>query len=225
MVRVKIMPAHPVIGITTDFEGEYLRVKHYYCGAVIKAGGVPVLIPSAGDPTLYAKNINGLIIPGGNDLDPFYYHESMLCGVKPVSRQRSDFEFALLGKVLELGKPVLGICYGMQLINVFFGGSLHQDIEYAAPVEIDHKKDYHIIVITENRFLKEGRFSVNSTHHQAIKRLGNGLSAFAYSKDNVIEAYFKKDYPFLVGVQWHPERLPDDKLSLSLFRGFIRAAK
>jgi putative glutamine amidotransferase len=219
------MSAHPKIGITTDIEGEYFRLGHHYCSAVIAAGGVPLLIPPAGEPSLYAGRIDGLVISGGDDLAPFYYQERMLPVVKAVTRQRSDFEFALLGEVMDLGKPVLGICYGMQLTNVFFGGTLHQDLSYAPSVEIDHKNNYHIIVITENRFLKKGRFSVNSTHHQAIKRLGNSLSAFAYSDDNVIEAYYRKDYPFLVGVQWHPERLPDNELSLCLFRSFVGAAE
>jgi putative glutamine amidotransferase len=80
-------------------------------------------------------------------------------------------------------------------------------------------------VITENRFLKEGRFSVNSTHHQAIKKLGKDLSAFAYSTDNLIEGFYKEDYSFLVGVQWHPERLAKNELSRSLFKSFMKAAR
>ncbi len=113
----------------------------------------------------------------------------------------------------------------MQLINVVFGGTLYQDIDSDAKVEISHKKDYHMIVITENRFLKEGRFSVNSTHHQAIKKLGKHLSAFAYSTDNLIEGFYKEDYPFLMGIQWHPERLPGNELSTALFKSFIKAAR
>jgi putative glutamine amidotransferase len=112
----------------------------------------------------------------------------------------------------------------MQLLNVAFGGTLYQDIESQVSVEINHKKDYHIIVITENRFLEKGRFSVNSTHHQAIKKLGTGLSAFAYSTDNLIEAFFRENYPFLIGVQWHPERLKDKELSLRLFELFVEAS-
>jgi len=214
----------PIIGITTDSEGEYLKVKHQYPDAITKAGGVPFLIPLSGSTAFYSERINGLLIPGGNDLDPFYYNEPMLSNVKPVSRKKSDFEISLLKEIMSLHKPVLGICYGMQLINVAFGGTLFQDIESQLSVEINHKKDYHIIVITENRFLEKGRFSVNSTHHQAIKKLGSGLSAFAYSNDNLIEAFYKDDYPFLIGVQWHPERLKDNELSTSLFKFFLEAS-
>jgi putative glutamine amidotransferase len=219
----KTIMRRPLIGITTDIEGEYLKLKHYYTDAIIKAGGVPLLIPPAGN-TFYAKSINGLIIPGGDDLDPLYYNEALMPHVKPVSRKRSDFELSLLKEVVSLRKPILGICYGMQLINVAFGGTLYQDIDSQVSVEINHKKDYHMIVIAENRFLKKGKFSVNSTHHQAIKELGTDLLAFAYSTDNLIEAFYMKDYPFLVGVQWHPERLPDNELSVKLFKSFVEAS-
>jgi putative glutamine amidotransferase len=219
----KTIMRRPLIGITTDIKGEYIKLKHYYPDAIIKAGGVPLLISPAGD-TVYAESINGLLIPGGDDLDPFYFNEALMPHVKPVSRKRSDFELSLLKEVVSLRKPILGICYGMQLINVAFGGTLYQDIDSQVSVEINHKKDYHMIVIAENRFLKKGKFSVNSTHHQAIKELGTDLLAFAYSTDNLIEAFYMKDYPFLVGVQWHPERLPDNKLSVKLFESFVEAS-
>ncbi len=214
----------PIIGITTDVEGEYLKVKHRYPDAIARAGGIPFLIPPSGSTAFYAERIKGLLIPGGNDLDPFYYNEPMMSNVRPVSRKRSDFEFSLLNEVVSLRKPVFGICYGMQLVNVAFGGTLYQDIESQVSVEINHKKDYHIIVITENRFLEKGKFSVNSTHHQAIKELGPDLLAFAYAPDNLIEAFYMKDYPFLIGVQWHPERLENSELSLRLFRSFVEAS-
>jgi putative glutamine amidotransferase len=214
----------PIIGITADLDEKYLRVKHGYSEAIGASGGIPVLIPPMGDPKSYADMVNGLLIPGGDDLDPFYYHEVMLPQVKPVPKKRSDFEISLLDEVIELHKPVLGICYGMQLINVVFGGTLYQDIGNADALGIDHKKDYHVVVITENSFLKKGAFSVNSTHHQAVKTLGNSLSAFAYSPDDLIEAFFKEDYNFLIGVQWHPERLMESEVSLSLFKSFIKAS-
>jgi len=214
----------PLIGITTDIEDGYLKLKHNYCEAIVMSGGVPILIPPSADTALYAERINGLLIPGGDDLDPLYYHEEMMPQVKPAARQRSDFEISLLNDILKLRKPVLGICYGMQLLNVYFGGTLYQDIASQLAVEINHKKDYHNIVITENRFLEEGKFSVNSTHHQAVKEPGDNLSPFAYSPDNLIEAFYLKNYDFLLGVQWHPERLLEQALSLSLFKYFVKAS-
>jgi putative glutamine amidotransferase len=219
------MEDSPVIGITTDIEGEYLRLKHHYSAAIIKADGMPVFIPLAENTVLYSERIDALLIPGGDDVDPFYYHEEMLPQVKPVTRQRSDFEISLLREVVNRRKPVLGICYGMQLINVAFGGTIYQNIDSQMPSVINHKKGHHLVVIEKNRFLKTGEFYVNSTHHQAVKELGAGLIGFAFSPDKLIEAFYGKDYPFLIGVQWHPERLMDDNLSLALFRSFIEASR
>jgi putative glutamine amidotransferase len=158
-------------------------------------------------------------------MDPSYYYEDILPQVKLVPRERSDFEISLLREIIKYQKPVLGICYGMQLVNVAFGGTLYQDIASQLSSDINHRKGYHKIVIEENRFIEKGEFSVNSTHHQAVKELGTGLLGFAFSQDKLIEAFYRNDYPFLVGVQWHPERLLGDKLSLKLFHAFIAASR
>ena len=214
----------PIIGITADIKGKYVKMKYHYADVIAKAGGSPVIIPPSSHTVDYAISINGLIISGGDDLDPIYYREVALPNVKPVPKRRSDFEIALLSEVVKLRKPVIGICYGMQLINVAFGGTLFQDIESQISVEINHKKGYHKIMIAENRFLQKGRFSVNSTHHQAIKMLGNGLKAFAFSLDNFVEAFYHEELPYLIGVQWHPERLPNNEISVKLFESFVEAS-
>jgi putative glutamine amidotransferase len=112
----------------------------------------------------------------------------------------------------------------MQLISVYFGGTLYQDLVLQGSVEISHENGYHLIMISENRFFEEGTFSVNSSHHQAIKQLGKGLSACAHSPDRLIEAFYKEDYPFLVGTQWHPERIPESDLSTRIFQFFVGAS-
>jgi putative glutamine amidotransferase len=218
------MADNPVIGITTDLNDENLIMKYHYSDVIADAGGIPLLIPISVNPALYAEIIDGLLIPGGDDLDPAYYGEESLPMIKPVPRKRSDFELSLLSEIVQFQKPILGICYGMQLINVFLGGTLYQDIPKQISVEINHKTDYHIIVIAENRFLQKGEFSVNSTHHQGVKKLGSGLSVLAYSADHLIEGFYKEDSPFLLGVQWHPEREPNKELSRDLFSAFIKAS-
>lgn len=217
----------PIIGITLDLEGEYLRLKQHYPPAIRDAGGIPFLIPPANDPRAVALIIDGLLIPGGGDIDPSYYSESPISGGdeqtphQTVSRERTEFEIALLKAIMELRKPVLGICYGVQLVNVALGGSLYQDIGVQFGRTIDHRKGSHRILGTGD--LLKGEFVVNSSHHQAVREIGRGLAPVAFSDDGLVEAIELSGYPFLKGVQWHPERARD-VLSLKLFDSFVKSA-
>ena len=204
------------------------------------------MVPCDNDPSVIADTIDGLLIPGGGDIEPYYYYEEHsstrrrfrtaekvsdkkelvekpfpLTEYQVVPRKRTDFEIALLRGIMEHGKPVLGICYGMQLINIVLGGSLYQDLEVRCVSKIDHRTGTH--GITAEGAMLQGEHTVNSSHHQAVKELGSGLLAVAFSGDLIIEAFTHENYPFLLGVQWHPERSADD-LSSSLFSSFIRSA-
>jgi putative glutamine amidotransferase len=211
----------PIIGIAIGREGEYLRLKYYYSEAITIAGGLSLLIPYGNAEFSLTEVIDGLLIPGGNDIDPSYFAEKPHLSVRVVPRERTDFEIGAVKAIMKAGKPVFGICYGMQLINIALGGSLYQDIESQYKSAINHLKGYHRI--RGNNSIIRGEAIVNTSHHQAIRRLGNHLEICAVSDDELAEAICLSDYPFCLGVQWHPER-SDDALSRHLFRRFVEAA-
>ena len=186
-----------------------------YVNCIEALGHEPVVIGELCD----ISDIDGLLLPGGGDIDPARYGQEMN-GSWPPNKELDEFQLAVLDAFVKAGKPVLGICRGHQLINVYFGGDLIQDL----PTAPDHK-----MVETEggrkdNRHMAEAvpgswiegiygrRFPVNSAHHQGADRLGEGLEAAAYADDGVIEAAFHKTMP-VWSVQWHPERMCCDYAS------------
>jgi len=213
----------PIIGITADIEDNRLKLNRDYAEAVEKAGAVPVLLAPSRNAADLALRIDGILVSGGSDLHPSYYAEDINYEIKIVERDRSDFEFSIIREIIKLRKPALGICYGMQIINVAFGGSLYQDIRQQVPEAIEHREGSHAIKVSVNKFMDKGEFKVNSSHHQAVKVIGQKLKAFAFSADGIVEAVCSEDYPFLLGVQWHPERM-QDSLSEKIFRSFAEAA-
>ena len=209
-----------------------IRVDNYRA-AVLAAGGSPCEInPYVTFPDFdkILGGLDGLIIPGGLDIDPSYYgEENVACG--EIDRELDSFEMAIVEEAVNRGIPLLGICRGMQLINVFFGGSLYQDISCAE----SHKKsmyddNVHCSRIEEGSFLDDIYYSemicVNSAHHQGVKRIGDGLIPVQYSSDGIVEAYYHREKP-IWAVQWHPERMclanerTDTVDGLGIFKYFI----
>ena len=196
-----------------------------YVDAVTAAGGEPTAryLPEI------STDYDGLILCGGSDIDPKYYHEEINGSVN-IDRQRDAVEFALLKAFLDARKPVLGICKGHQLINVFFGGSLYQDIPEKNLHTSNQNFDLiHPVTARENSMLYKlygPSFVVNSSHHQAINRLGDGLWATACWDGKYIEAFEHCTKP-VYGVQWHPERMcvskkrPDTIDGLKIFEWFL----
>ena len=164
------------------------------------------------------------MIPGGKDLLPSLYGQTLLHEIEPEEAERIEFEFSLLHEIIRLERPVLGICYGMQVLNVFLGGTLYQDISSQLPTSLDHRTGTHIIALGVNPFLERGSFQVNSSHHQAVKDLGKGIIPFAFAPDGIIEAVYMKGHFFFVGVQWHPERMSNIS-SEQLFERFVGACR
>lgn len=171
-----------------------------------------------------SSKYDGLVIPGGYDIDPALYNEKKVFDIKQEDEQRTALELALLAEMIKKGTPIIGICYGMQLMNVFFKGTLYQDISLRAERSFVHNEGMHDINICKNSFLEQGTFSVNSTHHQAIKDLGAGLRPFGYTGEGIIEAFFLENYGFLMGVQWHPERM-ESGISKKVFEVFVNACR
>ncbi|MGL4848039.1 MAG: gamma-glutamyl-gamma-aminobutyrate hydrolase family protein [Clostridium sp.] len=211
------------------------RIFTEYVEAITLAGGVPLLIPIT-DNLDVIKNqidaIDGLLITGGYDINPLEYNEEPLKGLGITSNKRDFCEFNLLKYATSKNIPFLGICRGHQLLNVFNGGTLFQDMNSMDNFFVNHlqtgepNKGFHTVSISKssnlfNIFGEE--YSVNSFHHQSVKDLAPGFNVSAKSKDGCIEAIEKIDENnFFMGVQWHPEIMAkDDSKTLDLFKYFI----
>lgn len=221
----------PVIGITCDIEDRdgrtYLYIDSRYGKLVEEAGGMPFII----HPTEFVKEtiskIDGLLLSGGEDIHPRYYREEPRYPMTPSPDLRTEFELSLLREAMIAKIPILGICHGMQLINVALGGTLYQDLPGQTEGVINHRlgeKRHRISIEGDSLLFKaigNEEIDVTSTHHQAVKDLGMGLKVSATAHDGIIEAFEMPGYPFLIGVQWHPEKEPDEN-SRKLFSTFLQ---
>lgn len=234
----------PIIGITSAYEEEK-DLKHYhrttvcidYAESIVKAGGIPIVIPVLNDREVIKsqlKLVDGLLMSGGLDINPRYYNQDFLEGMKLISPERDSNEWMILEEYLSTDKPILGICRGMQMINVFKGGTLHQDIKNISEKILKHTQDYlpelevHKVNIKKNSILSDlfgEEIITNSFHHQALDRIGNGLKIVATTNDGIIEAIESKEDRFLLGVQWHPEMMTarGNKNMLKIFKRFINS--
>lgn len=211
-------------------------VNQDYVEAVLRANAIPFIIPFNQDLESCKEMINavdGLILSGGHDVDPKNYGEEPLLKIGETFPERDEFDFALYRAAVESGKPVLGICRGMQIINVVNGGSLYQDLSYADFVKIKHNQGDNPKQVTHSISLEKGTFlngilgdedRVNSFHHQIVKGIAPSFRQAAKSPDGVIEAIEKiSEDSFVLGMQWHPEMLAaDDKNMQNIFNCFVK---
>lgn len=226
----------PLIGVTSYFVSDreldktrcrgrngqdMLMSTMDYLRCVKDAGGIPLAIPVINDEKYISElveSLDGILFTGGPDIYPYLYGKSIEKGLGKTVIERDEFEIKLLRKALEMDKPVLGICRGFQLINVFFGGTIYQDIYRADITKLEHVglmlpkySKCHKITIKEGSRLyeafEEKNLDVNSLHHQAIDMLGEGLIETAWSEDGIIEGIEHDGYTCLIGVQWHPEMM------------------
>lgn len=251
MVKIK-----PLIGITGcivyDWEQgnqrlrgmpgqDMLMVSHDYLNCVQHVGGIPVPLPALDAkeyPKDVAERLDGLILTGGPDVNPYLYKQGSRIGLGKLSPQRDSFEMAVLKEMLAQDKPILGICRGAQLLNVFFGGTLYQDLKNeGVAAQIEHagkatrvKYNYiHKVSFKEGSSFREiydaQEVWVNSLHHQAVEKLGVDLVCDGHSEDGIIEAFHHKEYGFVLGVQWHPEMMAEvHSEHYGVFRALVNKA-
>ena len=229
----------PLIGMTMEWDDSKVAkytLRENYCACVAEAGGVPILLPyDVASVARYGASLSGLIITGGDfDIDPSLFGDKVRHERVRTLPQRTGFELAMAQAMLAQDKPVLGICGGMQLLNVARGGTLIQDIADTIKGALAHEQPNprtemgHKIIIEEatllHRLVDKKEMGVNSAHHQAVARVGTGLRVSAQAEDGVIEAIESTQHRFCLGVQWHPEYRVDGADSL-LFAGLLRAAE
>ncbi|HEY9576273.1 MAG TPA: gamma-glutamyl-gamma-aminobutyrate hydrolase family protein [Pseudobacillus sp.] len=243
----------PLIGCTTyyvsAFEESKLRFSvaqdHFMSAlddplSIQKGGGVPIAIPLIDDDDYMESlldRLDGLLLTGGSDVNPHLYGHPYKKGLGDINPIRDAFELKLIERAIKRQMPILGICRGLQLLNVFFEGTLIQDMDHAYQTDINHAgymgprwNIAHKVKLAKDSMLyhcfgKE-EVEVNSFHHQMIDTLGQGLEISALSEDGVIEGIVHKDYPFVAAVQWHPEMMFDvHQEQLKLFELFVNSCK
>lgn len=235
------MEKKPVIGLFPSYDAADNRqtVMMRYVHAVELAGGAPIVLPLSTDTAVLETAVricDGVVFTGGDDVHPHLFGECLHEGCGFICDMRDGAELPFAKLYLQTKKPFLAICRGIQLINIMYGGTLYQDIniEYGKGTAHRQSPPYnvgsHEVLLAPDGFIAElvgkDRLWVNSMHHQAVKRLGNGLRIEGRAPDGVVEALVATDRPFGVALQWHPECLVDsDSASLALFKGLIEAAE
>lgn len=230
----------PIIGIGSDVqspEGERERAFTYltYVEAVRRAGAIPVLIPPQPENAeQLMRELDGFLLAGGDDCDPAVYGEERHPTVDPMDVRRQANDLALAEAARKHEVPMLGICLGLQVMNVAAGGTLIQDIDSQHDTEIQHAsipedRGRHDVIIEKGTHLAGVlpalELNVNSSHHQAIRKVGQGLRVTALAPDGIVEGVEDPKHPFYLGVQWHPEDMTGETSGSALFTAFIEAAR
>jgi putative glutamine amidotransferase len=240
LIGVTTQSLQAVEGIPAAFPSSWV-MNRMYLDALVRAGAAPVLLPLFADqPTVMRalyERLDGLLLPGGVDIEPSNFGEARHALLRRTDPPRDVVELQLARWALEDGMPVLGLCRGLQILNIAAGGTLFQDVQaqrygsqkhdFEPP---EHTRDFtaHDVELVSGSRLHAlvggPSVPVNSMHHQGIQRLGAGLAATAHAPDGLIEAIEGDGQGFALGVQWHPESLePADDLSRALFREFVQA--
>ncbi len=228
-----------LIALSPLWDGDDNRIwmRTTYPDAIRESGAIPVILPlhvSGEDAIQILQLCDGLILTGGPDIHPSRFGEAVKPTCGTICEARDTLEEALFQYALEADMPILGICRGIQAINVFQGGTLYQDIptEHPSPCQHNMEKPYDRVShpVTLSGPLKEllgmEQLGVNSIHHQAVKDLGKDLEVMAQADDGIVEAVRHKHKKFLWGVQWHPEfSFQADEYSRRIIKAFVEACE
>ncbi|UJL47229.1 gamma-glutamyl-gamma-aminobutyrate hydrolase family protein [Virgibacillus sp. NKC19-16] len=233
----------PLIGITSSMEIDqsHYAVTNRNVKAIMRAGGMPVMLPyfiEEEDVDQIANQIDGLYATGGYDIDPTLFEEEPHPNLGTIIPARDQSEIAVMNKLLERGKPILGVCRGAQTLNIAAGGDMYQDIygqinrellQHSQKAPLYHGS--HFVHVQEGSLLHHltgsAKFRVNSLHHQANRGVSGAFQISGKANDGIVEAVESKIHPFALGLQWHPESMAEsgDVASLQIYEGFIAACE
>jgi putative glutamine amidotransferase len=233
----------PIIGINTGFSRPELELpavtlRYTYVNATLRAGGVPLLLPPGGDADIVERMVDtcdGFIFTGGPDISAEWLGEELHTMASVMPPERESMDRTLMDAVIAARKPLMGICLGCQEMNLLLGGTIIQDIYDEAPGGIQHTSKQAPFVTRHpasiepdtllNTIVKCETLEINSAHHQSIRQPGANIRVSARAADGIIEAVEMVDYPFGLGIQWHPEYLVDEAPHLALFEALVSAAR
>ena len=230
-----------VIGLTPqgDAQKEVYRISPDFIKEISSLGAIPIVLPSVtDDDALLADALalcDGVIFTGGPDVRPTYFGEEIIPSCGAISDERDAYELKLYKMALDADKSILGICRGVQVMNIGSGGDIYQDIYSQMGTKLVHhtldgKKAFHNVKVSDGaaeRFgFSSNSFATNSYHHQNVRALGEGFEAFAFTEDGLIEGIYMPSRRFVAGVQWHPEkRFENDADAFRIMIDFIESCK
>lgn len=223
---------------THNHKDGYSSINDSYVKALEEAGAIPVMLPTSLSPEKSVQaleRMDGLLFSGGPDMSPLYFGQQPQPDLGSVDHIRDEQEIALFKAALERGLPMLGICRGIQVLNVLMGGTIIQHLGANRENAIQHKQlapsiyPHHLVEIRGGtivgKALGEGTIAVNSCHHQAVGQVAPGLTVSAVAPDGVVEA-IESVSPWILGIQFHPERLyPRQRKFLNVFHAFVAACR